>query len=131
MTMYKRNARANNNQLSTIYQGVHITHFKSYLIPILFALSKCFFMLVHIRGALFSGHLRLSLTSRYFVCISLVKGIKFPHLWNCPPLLVYYPLLYLFMFLVYLKLVELPESLLIFHQIHVQLKLIFWTVLLS
>ena len=27
MTMYKRNARANNNQLLTIYQGVHITHF--------------------------------------------------------------------------------------------------------
>ena len=26
--MYKRNARHNSNQLSTIYQGVHITHFK-------------------------------------------------------------------------------------------------------
>ena len=28
MTMYKRNTGANNNQLLTIYQGVHITHFK-------------------------------------------------------------------------------------------------------
>ena len=27
MTMYKRNAIANNNQLLTIYQSVHITHF--------------------------------------------------------------------------------------------------------
>ena len=33
----------------------------------------------------------LSLTSRYFVCISLVKGVKFPHLCNCPPLLVFLP----------------------------------------
>ena len=27
MTLYKRNAGANHNQLLTIYQGVHITHF--------------------------------------------------------------------------------------------------------
>ena len=27
--MYKRNARHNNNQLLTIYQGVHITHFNA------------------------------------------------------------------------------------------------------
>ena len=28
MTMYKKNAGASNNQLLTIYQGVHIIHFK-------------------------------------------------------------------------------------------------------
>ena len=32
MTMYKRNARPNNNQLLTIYQGVHITHLLCFLL---------------------------------------------------------------------------------------------------
>ena len=53
---------------------------------------------------------QVSLMSRYFVAFFLVKGVKFPHLCNCPPLLVYYPLLYLFISLVYFKPVERSDK---------------------
>ena len=37
--MYKRNVGANNNQLLTIYQGVHITHLMSVYLNLTHALA--------------------------------------------------------------------------------------------